>query len=48
MEGEDFRRLLFANQLELLRGLSPDWERRRASKIEDTLRRRPFRDPTDA
>jgi hypothetical protein len=46
--GRDFRRLLFAKQLELLRGLSPDWERKRASEIERVLQQHPFDDSIDA
>jgi hypothetical protein len=46
--GKDFRRLLFAKQLELLRGLSLDWERKRAKEIERTLQQHPFEDSIDA
>ena len=46
--GQDFRRLLFAKQLELLRRLSPDWERKRASEIERVLQQHPFNDSIDA
>ena len=45
--GQDFRRLLFAKQLELLHELSPDWERKRASEIDHSLRQHPFSNPID-
>jgi hypothetical protein len=45
---QDPRRMLFAKQLELLRGLDPAWEQRRAREIERTLNDHPFTDSVKA
>jgi hypothetical protein len=46
--GQDCRRLLFAKQLELLRGLDPAWEQRRARELDRTLHDHPFNDSIEA
>lgn len=43
-EGVDFRRLLFAKQVEWLRRLSPDWAERKQGEHAETLKLHPFTD----
>jgi len=43
-DGEDFRRQLFARQVELLGALSPDWASREAKRHHQILEQYPFRD----
>ena len=43
-EGEDARRQAFAEQVELLGTLSPDWAARKRREQADILQRHPFRD----
>jgi hypothetical protein len=43
-EAEDFRRQLFARQIELLATLSPKWAAREADDHRRILQRRPFND----
>ena len=42
--GQDFRRVMFARQVELLNRVNPEWAARCASEHEETLRRHPFVD----
>ena len=42
--GQDFRRLLFGRQRELLSQLSPAWALRRDEELKPTLRDHPFND----
>ena len=42
--GQDWRRQLFAIQLDLLGRLSPKWQARCSMAINETLRRHPFED----
>jgi Immunity protein 63 len=42
--GQDFRRLLFSKQIQLLEALSHDWATRKASELQETLARHPFDD----
>lgn len=44
IEGQDFRRILFARQLRELAALDDGWAARRAAEIEGTLRAYPYRD----
>ena len=44
IEQQDFRRILFQRQLELLSRLSPQWGEREAGNHEQTLRQHPFDD----
>ncbi len=46
--GQDFRRILFTKQLELLRGLDPAWGQRREREIDRTLHHHPFNDSIEA
>ena len=41
---QDFRRLLFAKQAELLHRLNPAWEARRQQELSDILLQAPFSD----
>lgn len=43
-ENEDFRRILFSKQIELLSQLSPEWALRMAEEHNRTLQDPPFRD----
>ena len=47
IDGEDFRRLWFRRQVELLAMLSDAWARRQAAEHEATLRDHPFADGAD-
>ena len=42
--GQDFRRLYFANEVELMRRLSPAWADRKAEEIAAILARAPYVD----
>ena len=42
--GEDFRRLLFATQLDILRRVKLEWAKRRQDEQEEILRNHPFVD----
>lgn len=42
--GQDFRRMLFAKQLELLGALSASWPAKKRSELEKVLLAHPFRD----
>lgn len=44
--GEDFRRLLFEKQLELLGSLKPEWRTRREAELRLVLAEHPYRDGT--
>jgi len=44
IKDQDFRRVLFAKQVELLEKLSPSWAQARESEIADILQRRPYND----
>jgi hypothetical protein len=48
VEDQDFRRLLFKRQIELLSILSPKWAMSRSKKIEEILRQYPFDDSSSA
>ncbi|MAG93892.1 MAG: hypothetical protein CMJ48_09105 [Planctomycetaceae bacterium] len=43
---KDFRRLLFAHQLELVRKLDSGWAERRSGEIDAILAKHPFDDPS--
>lgn len=42
--GQDFRRVQFAKQIELLAGLDPAWGQRRAEELGRILKEHPFND----
>jgi len=42
--GQDFRRVLFAKEVELFERLDPRWAARAVERINDTLARHPFMD----
>jgi hypothetical protein len=42
--GQDFRRVLFAKQIELLNELDPTWGQRRAEELGRILKEHPFKD----
>lgn len=44
IEGQDFRRLLFARQIELLKRVDSDWAKRKGKEIELILAKHPFKD----
>ncbi len=44
VRGQDFRRLMFARQVELLSQLSPQWAQRRAEEHQQILGDHPFHD----
>jgi len=44
IEGRDFRRLMFAKQLELLQKAHLNWAEKRRKKIEAILTENPFMD----
>lgn len=44
IEGQDFRRLMFAKSVELLNLLNPEWAARKTRLIEAVLRKNPFED----
>ncbi|HNU08602.1 MAG TPA: Imm63 family immunity protein [Pyrinomonadaceae bacterium] len=44
IEDQDCRRIIFANQLELLERIDPRYADRRAREIEETLRENPYND----
>lgn len=41
---QDFRRVLFSHQLELMEKLSPEWREQRQNRIIDILNRHPYQD----
>ena len=43
VESQDFRRIMFARQIELLALLNPDWAAREAERHQKILRHAPFR-----
>jgi hypothetical protein len=47
VQGQDFRRLLFQRQVELLSRISELWGQREAARHEGILREHPFRDRSD-
>ena len=47
VKGQDFRRVLFQRQIELLSALSPDWGERELRQHHETLRQHPFDDNAD-
>ena len=44
VNGQSFRRLLFAKELELMRSLRPEWEMRKRSEINAILAKAPYDD----
>ncbi len=42
--GRDSRRLVFAREIELLEKLNPEWAERTRQKIQDILKKYPYRD----
>ena len=44
VSGPDFRRLLFARELELLQAVNPSWAERQRSEIERILQEHPYAD----
>ena len=44
IEGQDFRRILFSKEIELMGQLRPEWGVHARAKIEEVLRRVPYRD----
>jgi len=47
LPGRDFRRVLFAKQVELLTGLDPAWGQRRAEELDRILREHPLEDSAE-
>jgi hypothetical protein len=47
LPGQDFRRVMFAKQVELLQALSPAWARRESAEHERILANHPFDDRSD-
>ena len=44
VDGQDFRRLLFAKDIELMDGINPEWGQRKQNKYEKILRKHPYND----
>ena len=42
--GQDFRRLFFSKELELLAAIRPEWARRKRAEIEKVLESNPYND----
>lgn len=47
IEGQDFRRVMFAKWVELMERVGPEWSERTRGKIEETLRDNPYLDQAD-
>ncbi|KRG83185.1 hypothetical protein ABB34_12700 [Stenotrophomonas daejeonensis] len=46
--GRDFRRIMFARELELMGRINPAWRERKEAEILDILARHPYRDENEA
>jgi hypothetical protein len=46
--GRDFRRIMFARELELMGRINPAWRERKEAEIMDVLARHPYRDEIEA
>ena len=44
LDGQDFRRILFGKEVELMNQISSNWGRRKTIEIEETLRNSPYSD----
>ena len=44
VEGQDFRRIMFENRIELMNSISPEWGNRIQKEIELILKENPFND----
>jgi len=45
VSGQDFRRLLFSKEIELIEMLRSDWGARKRKEIEEILSKHPYKDP---